>query len=143
MAGRREEAAPTFGTWKQRLADAPESERAALVEQFRGMLTVLGTPMIEEPFVHFIHYDAYATDVRLIGEMNQWNEEGLARTPLVDTGIFSAGWNFTDPPIKDKTYTNNLCLPRKDHISFSSEIHSSGMNKSPYVSGPDKLYCCL
>jgi|GEM_PF-6784144 len=42
MAGRREEAAPTFGTWTQRLADTPESERAGLVEQCRGMLTVLG-----------------------------------------------------------------------------------------------------
>jgi 1,4-alpha-glucan branching enzyme len=41
---------------------------------------MLGTPMIEEPAVHFIYYNPTAQHVALSGEFNQWNLHGTPMT---------------------------------------------------------------
>ena len=56
---KREEAAPTFPAAKQRLEEKEQALRRE-TEQFLDMLKVLGTPMIEEPAVHFISYSPTA-----------------------------------------------------------------------------------
>ena len=48
---KREEAAPTFPTMKQRLEEKEQALRHEM-EQFMEVLKVLGTPLIEEPAVH-------------------------------------------------------------------------------------------
>ena len=82
---KREEAAPTFPAMKQRLEEKEQAFRHEL-EHFQELLKVLGTPMIEEPAVHFVHYNPTAQSVTVSGEFNQWTTTPM--TPLGQTGIF-------------------------------------------------------
>lgn len=97
METRREEAAPTFPTWRRRLEQASEGELPAEVERFVQVLKAVGTPLIDESTVHFIYYDPEARQVALSGEMNQWDRRGLALTPLGHTGIFYRTLEFRGP----------------------------------------------
>ena len=78
MATTREEAAPTFETWKLRLEGAEPEELQAEVERFIQILSALGTPMIDGAKVHFVYRDPHANDVRLAGEFNDWSRRGDA-----------------------------------------------------------------
>src|SRR5262245_8711649 len=91
---KREEAAPTFPVMKQRLE---EKERALRheTEQVLEVLKVLGTPMIEEPAVHFVYYNPTAQSVAVGGEFNQWTPTPL--NPLGRTGIFYHTTEFHGP----------------------------------------------
>jgi enterochelin esterase family protein len=82
---KREEAAPTFPTLKQRLEEKEQALRHE-IEQFLEVLKVLGTPMIAEPNVHFIYYNPTAQSVGVSGEFNQWTFTPMI--PLGQTGIF-------------------------------------------------------
>jgi len=92
----REEAAPTFPTWRERLAKKEQALRQE-VEQFLEMVKVLGTPMIDGPSVHFIYHAPGARQVALTGEFNQWDLHGVALTPLGQTGIFYHTLEFHEP----------------------------------------------
>jgi hypothetical protein len=88
METKREEAAPTFPTWRRRLEEAPEEQRQEEAARFLQVLKAVGTPMIDGSAVHFVHYDPEARHVSLVGEFNEWNRRGIAMTPLRDTGFF-------------------------------------------------------
>ena len=88
METKREEAAPTFPTWRRRLEEAPEDKRHEEETRFLQILKAVGTPMIDGPTVHFVYYGPEARRVSLVGEFNQWNRRGIAMTPLRDTGFF-------------------------------------------------------
>jgi enterochelin esterase family protein len=88
MESKREEAAPTFPTWRQRLEEAAENKLQEEVDRFLEVLQAVGTPMIDGPSVHFIYYGPEARRVVLTGEFNQWDRRGIAMTPLRDTGLF-------------------------------------------------------
>jgi enterochelin esterase family protein len=120
MATRREEAAPTFPTWQQRLI---EKERGLLLlsllslfsstwqrrleekeqglqqelERFLEMLRSVGTPMVEEPLVHFIYYGPEVRRVILAGEFKRWGWRGTRLIPLGRTGIFYRTLKFSGP----------------------------------------------
>ena len=68
---KREEATPTFPAAKQRLEEKEQALRQEM-EQFLEVLKVLGTPMIEEPTIHFVYYNPTAQSVGVSGEFNQW-----------------------------------------------------------------------
>jgi enterochelin esterase family protein len=91
---KREEAAPTFPVMKQRLEEKEQAFRHEL-EQFLEVLKVLGTPMIEEPAVHFVYYNPTAQSVAVSGEFNQWTATPM--TPLGETGIFYHTTEFSGP----------------------------------------------
>ena len=91
---KREEAAPTFPAAKQRLEEKEQALRRE-TEQFLEMLKVLGTPMIEEPAVHFISYSPTAQSVAVSGEFNQWTATPMS--PLGQTGIFYHTAEFRGP----------------------------------------------
>ena len=91
---KREEAAPTFPAAKQRLEEKEQALRHE-TEQFLEMLKVLGTPMIEEPAVHFISYSPTAQSVAVSGEFNQWTATPMS--PLGQTGIFYHTAEFRGP----------------------------------------------
>src|SRR5262245_39315166 len=91
---KREEAAPTFPAAKQRLEEKEQALRHE-TEQFLEMLKVHGTPMIEEPAVHFIYYNPTAQSVGVSGEFNQW--AFTPRVPLGQTGIFYHTIEFSGP----------------------------------------------
>jgi enterochelin esterase-like enzyme len=93
---RREEAAPTFPTWRQRLEEKEQALRQE-VEQFLEMVKVLGTPMIDGSSVHFISHTPGARQVALTGEFNQWDLHGVTMTPLGQTGIFYHTLEFHEP----------------------------------------------
>src|SRR5690242_3770916 len=78
MSAPREEAAPTFSTWKARLETAEGSQLEETRSRFLQILNTLGTPMIEGPQVNFIYYGPQASDVQLTGEFNQWAHTGQA-----------------------------------------------------------------
>jgi enterochelin esterase family protein len=87
MESKREEATPTFPTWRQRL----EAKAQALQEdvaRFLEVLHAIGTPMIDEPLVHFIYYGPKARQVLLVGEFTQWEAQAIPLVPLADTGFF-------------------------------------------------------
>ena len=71
MATAREEAAPTFESWKLRLERAAPDQLQAELEQFLQVLAALGTPMIDGAKVHFVYHDPAANDVTLAGEFNE------------------------------------------------------------------------
>jgi enterochelin esterase family protein len=96
VKSRREEAAPTFPTWRQRLEEKEQALRQE-IEQFLGMVKVLGTPMIDGSAVHFIYHRPGAQQVALTGEFNQWDLHGVAMTPLGQTGIFYHTFEFHEP----------------------------------------------
>jgi len=68
METKREEAAPTFPTWKRRLEETPESKLREEVDRFLEILKAVGTPMIDGTTVHFIYYGPEAQRVVLTGE---------------------------------------------------------------------------
>lgn len=96
METRREEAAPTFPTWRQRLQEAENGKRQEEVERFLQVLRAVGTPMIDGPAVHFIYYSPETRRVALAGEFNQWSRQGIAMTPLEQTGIFYHTMEFRE-----------------------------------------------
>src|ERR1700693_741373 len=78
MATTREEAAPTFETWKLRLEQAEPDRMAAAGGGVMQGLCALGTPIIDGAEVHFVYRDPHATDVKLVGEFNEWSRRGYA-----------------------------------------------------------------
>jgi enterochelin esterase-like enzyme len=113
---KREEAAPTFPAIKQRLEEKEQALRHEL-EQFLEVLTMLGTPMIEEPAVHFVYYNPAAHSVAVSGEFNQWTATPL--TPLGQTGIFYHTTEFRGPArveyklIVDGQWMVDPCCPNR------------------------------
>jgi enterochelin esterase-like enzyme len=102
-AVKREEAAPTFETWRQRLEDAYISAAAARDEvekeiaRFTEMLKVLGTPMIDGPMVHFVYSNRQAHSVAVTGEFTEWAGAPLPMKQIGDSGIFHASREFPQP----------------------------------------------
>jgi enterochelin esterase-like enzyme len=90
MATTREEAAPSFESWKLRLERAARDHLQAEGEQFLQVLSALGTPMVDGPKVHFIYHDPDAAHVTLAGEFNEWGRRGNAipMERLGDSGFF-------------------------------------------------------
>jgi enterochelin esterase-like enzyme len=78
MATAREEAAPTFETWKLRLEQAGPDQLPAEIEHFTQVLLALGTPMIDGAKVHFVYRDPHASHVNLAGEFNDWGRRNNA-----------------------------------------------------------------
>ncbi len=86
---RYEEAAPSFPNWKKRLEEAEKSgQRGEEVERFLQVLKAVGSPMIDEDAVHFVHYDPDARRVALTGELTQWDQKGMPLSSLGKTGFF-------------------------------------------------------
>jgi enterochelin esterase family protein len=88
MESRREEAAPTFPTWRRRLEEASGEKLDEEKKQFLQVLKAVGSPMIDDSSVHFLYYNPEARRVTLTGEFNQWDRRGIALTPLRNTGVF-------------------------------------------------------
>jgi len=97
METQREEAAPTFPTWRRRLQEAPLSKLQEEVDRFLQVLKAVGAPMIDGDSAHFVYYDPEARQVRLSGEFNQWDRRGLHMTPLRNTGISYCTLQFRGP----------------------------------------------
>jgi enterochelin esterase-like enzyme len=97
MEPTREEAAPTFLTWKRRLEEARESQLQEEVDRFLEILKTMGTPMIDRATVHFLYYSPEARRVVLTGEFTQWGRRGITLTPLGKTGIFYHTLEFRGP----------------------------------------------
>ena len=95
----REEAAPTFPTWKARLEGAEGAQLEQEVSRFLQILKTLGTPMIEGPQVNFICYGPQARLVELTGEFNQWGRAGQAipMTRLGTSGFFYHTLQLSEP----------------------------------------------
>jgi len=90
MATAREDAAPSFDSWKQRLERAAPDQLRAELEEFLRVLTVLGTPLIDGANVHFVYYDPDAHHVALAGEFNEWgrNNDAIPMRRLRETAFF-------------------------------------------------------
>lgn len=88
METQREEAAPTFPTWRKRLEDAPQDQLKEEIDRFLQVLNAVGSPMVDGSSVSFVYYNPDARRVALSGEFNQWSPRGIALTPLRDTGLF-------------------------------------------------------
>jgi len=99
MATTREEAAPTFPTWKARLERAEGAKLEEEVSRFLQILKALGTPMIEGPQVNFVYYGPQARHVELTGEFNQWGRGGQASpmTPIGASGFFYHTLQLSEP----------------------------------------------
>ncbi len=97
METQREEAAPTFPTWRRRLQEAPASTLQEEVDRFLQVLKAVGAPMIDGDSAHFVYYDSEARQVGLSGEFNQWDRRGLHMTPLRGTGISYCTLQFRGP----------------------------------------------
>jgi enterochelin esterase-like enzyme len=93
----REEAAPTFETWRHRVEAA--QDRGAEVERFLQVLRALGTPMIDGSAVTFVYYDPQARRVAVAGEFNQWSRSGdlAIMEQIDDSGIFHHTLNLSEP----------------------------------------------
>src|SRR5579863_2136837 len=94
----REEAAPTFETWRRRVEAA--QDRGAEVERFLQVLRALGTPMIDGAAVTFVYHDTQARRVAVAGEFNQWSRGGggLALMEQIDgSGLFHYTLNLSEP----------------------------------------------
>src|SRR2546423_5197992 len=90
MAMTREEAAPTFPTWKTRLETAQGDQLEHEVSRFLEILKALGTPMIDGAEVNFVFHGPHATNVSVVGEFNEWARNGreLRMTPISKSGFF-------------------------------------------------------
>jgi enterochelin esterase-like enzyme len=99
MSTAREEAAPTFPTWKARLQAAEGSLLEEEMSRFLQILQTLGTPMIEGPEVNFIYYGPQAKEVELTGEFNEWAAHGqaLPMEPLGATAFFYHTLQLNEP----------------------------------------------
>jgi enterochelin esterase-like enzyme len=99
----REEAAPTFETWRARLeaACAKQSEARKEVQTqtaaFLEVLKALGTPMIDEPTAHFVYYGPTARSVAIAGEFTQWAANPIEMAPIGDSGFFHYSHEFSGP----------------------------------------------
>ncbi|MBV8358844.1 MAG: hypothetical protein JO189_13035 [Deltaproteobacteria bacterium] len=95
----REEAAPTFPTWKARLEEAEGAQLEQEVSRFLQILKTLGTPMIEGPQVNFVYYGPQAKQVELTGEFNQWGrgEQAIPMAPLGASGFFYHSLQLNEP----------------------------------------------
>ena len=93
----REEAAPTFETWRHRLEAAPD--RGAEVERFLQVLRAVGSPMIDGSAVTFVYYDTQARSAAVAGEFNQWSRGGdrAIMEQIDETGLFHHTLNLTEP----------------------------------------------
>src|SRR5579864_6066618 len=87
----REGAAPTFESWKLRIAQARPDQLDAEIERFIQVLSAVGTPLIDGAKVHFVYRDPHASDVKLAGEFNDWGAHGAAITMerIAATDLFS------------------------------------------------------
>jgi enterochelin esterase-like enzyme len=94
----REEAAPTFKTWRHRIEAAPRGEGEE-VARFLEVLRTLGSPMIDGPAVTFVYYDPKARRVAVAGEFNQWSRTGdlAIMEQIDDSGIFHYTLNLSEP----------------------------------------------
>jgi enterochelin esterase family protein len=99
MATVREEAAPSFDSWKQRLERAAPDQLQAELEQFLLVLTALGTPMIDGAKVHFVYHDPDAAHVTLAGEFNEWGRrnDAIQMERSGDAGLFFHTLTVTEP----------------------------------------------
>jgi enterochelin esterase-like enzyme len=99
MSTTREEAAPTFPTWKGRLAETTGTQLEQETSRFLEILKALGTPMIEGPEVNFIYYGPQARHVELTGEFNQWGhgEQAFPMTRIGGTGFFFYTMKLGEP----------------------------------------------
>ena len=97
METQREEAAPTFPTWRRRLEETPDQQLPEEVNRFLQVLKAVGAPMIDGDSAHFIYYGPQARQVGLSGEFNQWDRRGLHMTPLRDTGLSYCTLQFRGP----------------------------------------------
>ncbi len=97
MGSGREEAAPSFSVWRQRLEEATERDLPPETDRFLEMLRAVGTPLIDEPSVHFIYHDPQARRVALAGEFNQWGPAGIAMCRIPRTAIFHYAMEFREP----------------------------------------------
>ena len=90
MATGREEAAPTFTTWKRRLSQVDISQSRKEVQQFIEVLSAVGTPMIDDLVVHFIYWSPRSNRVQLAGEFNQWGSRGslIKLREIGRTGVY-------------------------------------------------------
>jgi enterochelin esterase family protein len=94
----REEAAPTFETWRRRLEAAPQRDGEE-VTRFLEVLRTIGTPMIDGPAVSFVYHDPHARRVAVAGEFNQWDRTGqiAPMEQIDDSGIFHYTLNLSEP----------------------------------------------
>jgi enterochelin esterase-like enzyme len=100
MTVTREEAAPTFETWRRRVAAAEDRNRE--VERFLEVLRALGTPMIDGSAVTFVYHDPPAHDPRarrvaVSGEFDQWNRAGEPMEQIGNSGIFHHTLHLSEP----------------------------------------------
>jgi len=93
----REEAAPTFETWRHRLEAA--QGQGEEVERFLQVLRALGTPLIDGSAVTFVYHDPQARRVAVAGEFNQWGRTGeLAIMEQINqSAIFYYTLNLSEP----------------------------------------------
>jgi enterochelin esterase-like enzyme len=91
----REEAAPTFETWRRRVEAA--QDRDVAIERFLEILRALGTPMIDGSSVTFVYHDPQARRVAVTGEFNQWNRGGQPMEQIDSSGIFHYTLNLSEP----------------------------------------------
>jgi hypothetical protein len=93
----REEAAPTFETWRHRLEAA--QGRGEEVERFLQVLRALGTPLIDGSAVTFVYHDPQARHVAVAAEFNQWGRMG--ELPIMEqinqSAIFHYTLNLSEP----------------------------------------------
>jgi enterochelin esterase-like enzyme len=99
MSTTREEAAPTFPTWKGRLQEAEGAQLEQDVSRFLQILKTLGTPMIDGPQINFIYYGPRSRQVELTGEFNQWGRGGQAipMARLGTSGFFYHTMQLSEP----------------------------------------------
>ena len=100
---KREEAAPTFDTWRRRLEKAcakrsrDNQDVQAQSSAFLEVLKALGTPMIDGPTVHFVYQNAAARKVAIAGEFTQWAAAMIEMPPISDSGFFYHSQEFPAP----------------------------------------------
>jgi enterochelin esterase-like enzyme len=91
----REEAAPTFETWRRRVEAAQDCGRE--VERFLEVLRALGSPMIDGSAVTFVYHDPQARRVAVTGEFDQWNRVGQPMEQVGNSGIFHYTLHLSEP----------------------------------------------
>lgn len=124
----REEAAPSFETWRARLEDAwtqvnaAKRDAEAQTAAFLEVLRALGTPMIDGPTAHFVHYDPEARNVAITGEFTQWAAGTIAMAPIGNSGLFHYSHDFPHPTrveyklvVDGNWITDPLCPNRVDN----------------------------
>ena len=94
----REEAAPTFESWRHRVEAA--QDRDAEVQRFLQVLRAVGSPMIDGAAVTFAYHDTGARRVAVAGEFNQWNRGGASEMlmeQIDQSGLFHYTLNLSEP----------------------------------------------